>query len=209
MTPVLFHGPGGREAALRAARLSGRLLGDPIGDSGLKVDDSRQIVLLANSSGIGDAAPCIVVGPLDDATPEAGDALLKTLEDLSEAPLRIFLWASYLGGVIPTIRSRTRHEWCPFSEAGSPFAHLEEDARSLCAAALDGNSSRILSLVRGCGTDTDWAALAQSIMNVLSESMAADGVRSAVLWEALRGLRRKSLSRLALADALLPAGREG
>tara|TARA_Y100000310_G_scaffold304676_1_gene344052 strand:- start:2500 stop:3129 length:630 start_codon:yes stop_codon:yes gene_type:complete len=209
MTPLLFHGPGAREAALSAAHLAGRLVSDPVGDEGLKVDEARQIVALANSSGIGDRPPCLVIGPLDSASPEASDALLKTLEDLSDAPMRLFLWASYMGEVTPTIRSRTHHEWCPFREGVDPLLHLEDDARALSQAALDRDRGRILSLLRSQGTDTDWALLTQAIMNVLAEASLSEGVGVSVLWESLRGVGRKSLSRLVVADALLPSESEG
>ena len=87
MTPRLFHGPSARDKAVSLSLEIGRPVGDPVGDKGLKVDDSREIVELASHSGIGDKAPTIVVGPIDQASPEASDALLKTLEELWIDPL--------------------------------------------------------------------------------------------------------------------------
>ena len=114
-TPILFHGPKARDQAVKISEEIGRPISDPIGDQGLKVDDSRLIVnrALVGGSGVGDRPPTVVLGPLDKATPEAADALLKTLEDLADAPLRIFLWADFLSDVSPTIRSRTLHQWSP------------------------------------------------------------------------------------------------
>lgn len=113
MTPPLFHGPEARNRAVQWSFDTGRPASSPLGDDGLKVNDSRRIVDLANQGGVGDKPPTLVVGPLDRATVEASDALLKTLEDLAEGPLRIALWADYLIGVPLTIRSRTRATYCP------------------------------------------------------------------------------------------------
>ena len=96
MTPILFHGPLGRDEAVSKASKVGRRVSNPVGDKGLKVADSRKIVEISGSSGVGDKPPSVVVGPLDKATPEASDALLKTLEDLGSGPLRIILWANHL-----------------------------------------------------------------------------------------------------------------
>lgn len=112
-TPILFHGPGSRDKAVSWSIDTGRPVSEPIGDNGLKVDDSRLIVALANQGGVGDKPPTLVIGPVDRATVEAADALLKTLEDLAEGPLRIALWADFLIGVSLTIRSRTQTLWCP------------------------------------------------------------------------------------------------
>ena len=38
-TPLLFHGPAARGAAIACGREMGRMVAEPIGDDGLKVDD--------------------------------------------------------------------------------------------------------------------------------------------------------------------------
>jgi hypothetical protein len=148
-TPILYHGPTARDHAVRAATSGNfRMIADPIGDSGLKVDDSRILVELASVPPVGDKKGSIVLGPLDRATTEASDALLKTLEDLVESHVVIFPWAWDVSGVIPTIRSRTIGCWCPGND---PLAPLDAEAKELVksvvtnklvgvAAILDGKS---------------------------------------------------------------------
>jgi hypothetical protein len=162
MTPTLFHGPEARDAAVRLSEEVGHPLSDPVGDTGLKVDDSRIIVALARQPGVGDKPPSLVVGPLDQATPEASDALLKTLEDLTEAPLRLILWADYLTGVIPTIRSRTWAVWCPPSPTYlSPVSYMNDQAEALCEALLAGDEAKMIDRV--VEAEKDWPDLLQAL----------------------------------------------
>ncbi|NBO56844.1 MAG: hypothetical protein EBU84_20125, partial [Actinobacteria bacterium] len=154
-TPILFHGPEGRDKAVSWSTETGRPVSEPIGDNGLKVDDSRLIVNLANQGGVGDKPPTLVIGPIDRATVEAADALLKTLEDLAEGPLRIALWADFLIGVSPTIRSRTQDLWCPgtvrfprsVKQAAENIITASRQGVGVLDAvcsALDGNDPEIL-----------------------------------------------------------------
>jgi hypothetical protein len=167
-----------------------------LGDLGLKVDDSRKVVLLSHNSGVGDKPPSIVLGPLDRATPEASDALLKTLEDLQEAPLRICLWADHLVGVSPTIRSRTNQKWCPpTSRYIDPLSHLEEDAAQLSAAVEGGDLCTIIRIVREAKNP---AHLAEA----LCAPLALSGNTEA--WLPLRRVLDGKGGMLALLDAILP-----
>lgn len=177
---------------------------DPLGDSGLKVDDSRLIVQLSGDSGVGDRAPSLVVGPLDSATPEAADALLKTLEDLSEGPLRIVLWADDLLRVIPTIRSRTWAKWCPPVVGGfDPLNHLADSAEALCQAVLSQDFNRILGSLGEA--DKGWPDLVQALCAPLSRSLEGEHFEVALaVWPRLRRLLDGKGSLLVAADALLP-----
>ena len=136
MSTFLYFGPTAREAASKEAATAGRLLAPPFGDDGLKVETSREIVELLSSSPVGDILGTIVVGPFDDVTPQAGDALLKTVEELDERYLRMFLWALDVEMVSATIRSRCLEVWCPSLPGYSPEAPYLGKARSLCDAAL-------------------------------------------------------------------------
>jgi len=200
-TPILFHGPLARGAAVTYAAQLGRLASDPIGDDGLKVDDSREIVRLAGNAGVGDKLPVVMVGPLDRATPEAGDALLKTLEDLAEGPLQIVLWADYLGGVIGTIRSRTLDRWCPPDERWtSPF--VDEHAEALYAAWDKGDAAACLGVI--FDRKKDWQALLQGFCEVMVER-APDSPQTARVWPLVRPLLDGRGSHLCAATALLEA----
>lgn len=198
MTPLLFHGPEARDQALKKALEVGRLVGDPIGDDGLKVDDSREIVRLALSPGVGDRPPCVLVGPLDSATPSAADALLKTLEEISAFPLRIILWTDYLGEVIPTIRSRTLHIWCPPSRTWlDPLSYMDDPAKDLLAARASKDWVKVVSIVREAGKD--WPDLLTMYCSLL------DPGSSSVLWEKIRPALGRPGSYLVALDALLPS----
>lgn len=201
MTPTLFHGPEARDAAVRLSEEVGHPLSDPVGDSGLKVDDSRTIVRLAGQPGVGDKPPSLVVGPLDMATPEASDALLKTLEDLTEAPLRIILWADYLSGVIPTIRSRTRAVWCPPGPTYlAPTAYMNDLAATLCEAILAGDEAKILE--RLGDAEKDWPDLLLALCEPLCGHL--DNPKVIETWVRVRSILDGKGSPLVAANALLP-----
>jgi len=184
------------------------MVSDPIGDSGLKVDDSRLIVQLSNDSGVGDRPPSVVIGPLDSATPEAADALLKTLEDLTEGPLKIVLWADDLLRVIPTIRSRTWAKWCPPVTGGfDPLSYLETPAEALCQAILSRDSSRILGALEEI--DKGWPELLQALCAPLAKALEEGDYETTLeVWPRLRPLLDGKGSVLVAADALLPILRE-
>lgn len=200
-TPILFHGPLARSAAVAHAQEAGRMIADPIGDDGLKVDDSRLIVGLAGNAGVGDKQPVVIIGPLDRATPEAADALLKTLEDLAEGSLVILLWADYLGGVIGTIRSRTLDRWCPPDERWtSPF--VDEHAEALYAAWNKDDLAACLGVIHD--RQKDWQALLQGFCEIMAER-APDSPQTARAWPLVRPLLDGRGSYLNAASALLEA----
>lgn len=136
MATTLFHGPLAREAAVQAAESHGRMLVEPLGDDGLKVDVSRQIVERLSAVPLGDAVGTLVIGPVDAATDRAADALLKMLEEFNSKYLMPFLWAEDLGGVQPTIRSRCIQQWCPGRGGATAEGPYLRTAEMLCQAAL-------------------------------------------------------------------------
>ncbi len=188
MTPILFYGPMARDAAINRASKIGRPVSDPVGDKGLKVDDSRKIVLLAGSSGVGDKPPTIVVGPLDLATPEAADALLKTLEDLAEGPLRIVLWADYLKGVIGTIRSRTLCKWCPPSRTYlDPLDWIQPSADDLCKAVVVGDEIKVLEILSEPENKKYFSELLEAFSKSLAKEVSGGNIKVLKIWNELRG----------------------
>lgn len=110
-TPILFYGPSAQEEAINLASSVGFFL-ESIGKDGLKVQDSRDLVALSLEGVVGESVPSVVVGPIDRATVEASDALLKTLEETEGTRLlNIILWAEDLHGVRLTIQSRCNCVW--------------------------------------------------------------------------------------------------
>ena len=194
----LYFGPAARDKAIQAAESLGRLVSDPVGDAGLKVDDSRAIVALAAYAGIGDRKPVVVVGPVDEATPEAADALLKTLEEMATGSLQIVLWAHHRNAVIPTILSRTHPTWCP----GPPLVRWEDrdGVDELWDALAVNDSGAALCVLRDHkGSETD---LLQGVVAHLEDT--CENPASIKLWVRVReALEKTPVSALRAADAIL------
>ncbi len=174
MTPFLFHGPLAFETSIKKSReLGSPVDSSPMGQDGLKVEDSRSIVELALEGTVGDLPPSLGVGPIDEATVEASDALLKTLEDtVGISPLRIILWANSLGGVRDTIISRCNSVWCP-SELGSGSGHVSSDpasVQSLYDFILKDKQADAIKVIRD--SDENWVDLIRGVAELASSGIA-------------------------------------
>lgn len=110
-TPLLYYGPQSEPRARAAATSYGKLL--PV-ETGVHIrkGDARALVEVFHRT-VFRGRESVVVGPLDEISPEVGDVFLKTLEERSAHTPQPFLWAWDLGGVSPTLRSRCRAYWCP------------------------------------------------------------------------------------------------
>jgi len=178
-TAYLYHGPGARDKALQKARDLGRMIEDPIGDDGLKIDDARKIVELSGQVSVGDGINTLVIGPLDRARQAATDALLKTIEEFDSAVFRPVLWAVDAGDVSPTIRSRCRQVWCPGEE---PYEdHVLDEARDLIDASLAGDRAKVISVWK----DLDHGQVLTAVAKVLESRLPLDKETSK-LWERVR-----------------------
>jgi hypothetical protein len=114
-TALLFHGPSSQSRAGQEARAWGRVLGvfGTLQD-GLDTETVREAVSALTAPPVGDQRGSVVIGPVDLLTrADVVDALLKVLEEGHHRLPRCFLWATDVGGVRPTIRSRCLMEWCP------------------------------------------------------------------------------------------------
>lgn len=125
MSSWLFYGPSAYEAALTQAKKTGFLFRPFFGESGLKVEEARQAVERINMNPPGDQLGVVLIGPMDEASSQASDVLLKSLE---EFPSRIqpILWAKDISSVIPTIRSRCLLFWSFSSEISHPEEVISE-----------------------------------------------------------------------------------
>jgi hypothetical protein len=211
---LLFHGPLARDAAVAEGQKLGRPL-DPLGDKGLKIADSRAISKMALMPGIGDRPPSLVVGPLDSATPEAADALLKTIEEIADKPLQLIFWANDIRSVIKTIRSRCFNRWCPAPIDGrgyqDPLSHLKGHATALMRAGLEGDVGRLLASLEEAGAATP--SVVFKGLEVLSGGLeGASALQAVKLWERIRNSRilhpRANLGPVSYAAALLPFDEE-
>lgn len=143
---LIFHGPGARQHVLDEAARVGRLLAPPFGEDGLKVDQAREAVALIQSVPLGLNLGVVVIGPLDLAAPKSADVLLKVVEEFHEF-VRPMLWAHDLGGVRGTIQSRCLDVWCPATGLEIRDEELEEAARELLNANLNGQFYKVPAVV--------------------------------------------------------------
>jgi hypothetical protein len=182
MSTLLFHGPRAREKALEQADQVGRLLASPFGDEGLKADAARAVVALMSSTPIGDAIGVVVVGPMDEIpVPGVADTLLKTLEEFPPDLLQPILWAKDIGGVSPTVRSRSLATWCP-GESNELEAYMAS-AEEICRAALRRKSATLIELLTEHKGDELEILRASTEVLVVKEWP----IRSRMtLWESLR-----------------------
>jgi len=141
VSSFLFYGPGALEKALSLEK-EGRKLGDPFGDKGLKIDESRIIVRLLNNLPPGRMRCTLVIGPMNRSTPAASDVLLKSLE---EPPKKVdlILWSENLVRVSPTIISRCWPVWC----YGEDLCKKEKAAQALVAYLSEGKISEALGVL--------------------------------------------------------------
>lgn len=210
MSCLLFYGPGAQEAALEMSERIGRPLANPYGEEGLKVDEAREIVHLMAAPPIGSGIGVIVVGPMDNATAEAQDALLKTLEEFDASQVQPILWAHDLGVVFATIRSRSHAEWCPFGPGG-PEIEYRAEGEMLTKAALTRDYPTIISTLNDKERKVGNRDLLIAVVGVLADKLREATNEKVVevllaLWEGIREVlaqRGEPSNREALAALLL------
>lgn len=181
---MLYHGPKGREVALHQANACGRVLGI-FGDDGLKVDMAKEVVEVLSSAPIGDGVGAIVIGPVEDASEEAANALLKVLEEYGDGEyVKAFVWANDIGGVINTIRSRCIEEWCPGDGKITAEYPLLPAATVLCEAALRRKTAAVIEhLNEHSGREV---LIARASVEVLAHKEEWPLKGRLILWESLR-----------------------
>jgi hypothetical protein len=116
----------------------------PAGEEGLKKDEAKRIVEILSSAPIGSRRGVVVLGPMDLATIDAQDVLLKALEDHREDWVQPILWADDVGGVRPTVVSRCLSEW-----VDGEAEPLDDEIIHIVDAALDGDLPELLVLLHG------------------------------------------------------------
>lgn len=177
-SPVLYHGPSARDAALRAARDLGRLLHEPFGEKGLKIAESREIIDLMNNAPMGDEPGVIVVGPLDRALPASTDVLLKSIEEFDPRIVRPVLWAFDDTEVSSTIRSRCLRQWCPGEALLDP--DVVDAARRLVDESLKGHRAGVVEIL----ADQDPRDILVGAAQILRERGIDEDTED--LWESVR-----------------------
>ncbi len=181
---LLYHGPGARSEALEEAYRIGELMAPPIGDGGLKVDDARKAVSILHTapfSGIG----VVVIGPMNLASNQSSDVLLKVIEEFNGDYIQPILWAEDLEDVTVTIRSRciARWSWVDLNEAeiDEEDDALESAGRELVRAALAEEFWLVPDLV------TQHSDSLLKLLNVVSKTIAANlDEKHLRLWESIR-----------------------
>ena len=181
-SPILFHGPNARRAAMAKVSVIGRLIHEPFGEEGLKIAESREIVELMNSASVGDKPGVIVMGPMDRANRASQDVLLKNIEEFNDRIIRPILWAFDEMEVIPTIRSRCLRQWCP----GLMMRNEEalEAARSAVECSLIRDIPGLVEVLR----EKDARQVLEATAQVLADRGIDDSTKS--LWERVRSILR-------------------
>jgi hypothetical protein len=181
---LLFYGPGAEEEALQRADDIGRLLAEPFGSEGLKVADSREITSLMAAPPVGSGIGVLVIGPMDRATPEAQDALLKHLEEFDATAIQPILWTTDLGAVFGTVRSRCLMEWCPHGAV--PEMENLDAATSLVRSAIDRDYASVVGGLKEYEGDN--RALLDAVAMVLAGRVTEDKKveEALVLWDSVR-----------------------
>lgn len=205
LTPFLYYGPGAFEAASNMAASIGDPL-PPVGGGGLKVKDSRDLVEVAMEGIIGERLPSVVVGPMNASTPEAADALLKTLEETDGTQLlRFVLWSENLHGVIPTIQSRCNCVWSPSTGSESELA-VESSAEEFLDFFMEDKNAQAIGVLVN---HDNWGDLLSSVSDLIairlhgSEEEPTDKMQN--LWRKIRPLMDTKYA--GRAGVLLPVSR--
>ena len=185
----LFHGPGARSTALIEAAQLGRLLHEPFGDEGLKADEAREFVGLMQCPPVGEDEGVVIAGPMDHAAPKSSDVLLKSIEEPNQY-VHPILWATDLGGVAPTIRSRCLSVWCPVREQDLGDELVEGTARELLNAVLTGNYGAVPALVAKVKATPKLRSREPELVAEVVEAMSVmmDNPKVFALWERVREL---------------------
>ena len=178
----LFHGPGARQAAIAKAHEVGSLAAPPFGDNGLKVDEARAAVRTLLEGSISFELRVIIAGPMDEATPEASDVLLKRIEEFEEDIVQPILWAHDLGDVTATIRSRCLDFWSPREGPEVDNDAVLGAAWELVNAAREGDCFSLPAKVKSLSKELP--ELLAAVAEVLAQDLEDEVNRR--LWERLR-----------------------
>lgn len=166
---TLFHGPKARDEAVLWAETTGRLLAPADGGT-FKVDAARDVAKLIDTIPMGTKVGTLVIGPMDHATAEASDALLKRLEECNIRYVHPALWAEDLERVSMTIQSRTIPRWCPAVPGFEPEAPFIPVAATLCDAALRGRVASIIeTLAENEGSEAEILAASAHVLRSKEE----------------------------------------
>lgn len=187
---LLFHGPQAELQAKDTAALYGRVLLDSSSAKGLRKADSQSAIAIHLNPPASDRMGSIVLGPMDLATKEASDSLLKMVEEPNKRA-RPFLWAFDVGSVSPTIRSRCLRVWSP-----DPNTDEKGQVPGVLKDAVRGNPVAVFQLL----AEGDAPGLATRIVNYLAYGPSTE-VEMA-LYERLRPTLGKE-TKTTLAAALL------
>jgi len=188
---LLYHGPGARQTAIDEAGRRGRLLHEPFGDAGLKVDEAREFVALLLEVPLGIDKGVVIAGPMDLAPPKSSDALLKSIEEFNPYVLPL-LWATDLGGVAGTIRSRCLPIWCPATGLELADEEVEAAARELLNAVLQGHLYEVPTLVEKVGKNGKKSGREYELLAEVAYAMTGmlDNPKVLPLWERVREVAR-------------------
>ena len=120
------------------------------GSRSIKIEDLRKIIEMLGRHGLESGARAVVIADADEMTPQAQNALLKSLEEPLESTY-FLLTASGDRGILPTIRSRCSVLYIPPRDSDSIMQVLYTNGNSGRRAqklldACDGSPGRALQM---------------------------------------------------------------
>lgn len=133
---------------------------------------------------VGDERGSIVIGPLDDASVNATDAMLKAIEEHDTRYVIPVLWATDIGSVIGTIQSRCHAVWCPGDPNVSEEAAFLKIAENLCRAALQRKVLVVVETLKEI--EGQEAEVMRASVEVLSKKDNWPIKARLLLWDSLR-----------------------
>jgi hypothetical protein len=183
---IIHHGSGVRQAV--ADLMEGKtLIKPPYTD--LKTEQVKELVEVYSQVWPQEDA-LLIAGPLDEANPSTLDVLLKRIEEPFEGAPELILWATDLGSVPDTIRSRCGERYHYQPQGEHPLYHKAE---RLYTAYKEQKLVDLCDTLRGVGKG-DYRAILEAYAEVLVEKGDTD------LWDEglKRLLKRPRMSQVAL-----------
>jgi len=199
-------------------------LAPPAGKERIGIDQVRDVIRQAQFAPVqGDRKVCLIAQS-EALTPEAGNALLKVMEE-PPRDLAFVLLAEHPSDLLPTIVSRSRlvriappdaemlrtklesagyspedaerlARWAPRNRDLAPFLESRIDLdRQLDTAARELQEATILDLIAAC-TGNDALRRREALLLLLSKAAEGDGELLTVGIRALGGQERDTISRL-------------
>lgn len=181
----LYHGPNAKRMALFNSGKSEFICEIGDGDNPIGVTEARKLSSLSEIVHPG-GLRTVVMGPMDMATQQACDSILKVVEESSGVTINVNLWSFDIDDTPDTIKSRCFHEWCPGDETVDEL--VSEEVSMIIGSILDGGFQvlyRSLSKMKEWG-DPHIKCIPGCIYYYMESNDNKCRKRANILWDDLR-----------------------